>query len=66
MDVLMRQPRMVDQDRLGRHASTEFAQNKLYGTRVPRMTGLPAIISGLVSMRSWGMQAAILHSRQKA
>jgi len=30
IDVLMRQPRMIHQDRLGRHAGTEFAQNKLY------------------------------------
>ena len=30
VDIVMRQPRMIREDRLGRHTSAEFAQNELY------------------------------------
>jgi hypothetical protein len=42
---------MINQDCLGQHAGAEFAQDQLHGIRVPRMTGLPSMMSGLISMR---------------
>jgi hypothetical protein len=52
-NIVLSQPWMIGQDRLGRHASVEFAQDQLYREcAFPQMTGLPYMISGLASMRS--------------
>src|SRR5436190_18448862 len=35
------------------------------GTRVPRMTGLPSMISGFISMRSCGMAFSLIRFRSQ-
>ena len=53
LNILSREPRISIQQFLDASAFRQFAEQKLPGMRVFRITGLPSITAGSISIRSY-------------